>query len=576
MTRPHCTDETTRPRPFCGPPTLRRAGAGAGGLLAVALLVLAVPSGGAAELWNDPVGDVEVNVYGEAVPAPGEWGRSDLVGLELVEEDDRLRLVLRTDEPGEFSARTEFRFEQRPYALEWGVAEAPYARLVEVTEVGDAMVADLDVLLDGGLVAELPRVFLRDDAGAAPRAGSVLEGFRTEAQAVWLDGPDPEQGFFCCTVAASVEDAAGNGTYTVTQGGRSGGDALRIGSPLPFRAHNGGQARFVFDVAVEGTPGRNVTLSHTDVPTGWTVEHPTWPLRVPDDGRRMTQVMVEVPSGHVHGGAASFRLEATDGNASAWTELGVHHLRVAQPTEHHRTLWIHSRAEPGPTADLFRTAGYASGVAYMNTLLDDPGDQGMPVDSTESGFGGTTSNWSVCLDPGLLVGLHLDDNVTGTLEAVVRADRPHGSLTFDARVSHFGPGPSAGCDAAALREERTETVLATATPQTGEPGPFALELATARSEPIPFADGAALLLELEVSYEVPDSQAPGTLVLEGGSLFLPWLEVADETPEWRLEEPVQTVAPEGTPDPTPSRGSGSPLVAAGVLAVGAVAWWKKR
>ncbi|HJQ93990.1 MAG TPA: hypothetical protein VJ874_06895, partial [Candidatus Thermoplasmatota archaeon] len=265
------------------------------------MLVALVPHAGAVSLWTDPDGDVEAEVYGAPAPTAGDWGQADLLGLDIGEETDHIILSLQPAARADVAARTEFRVGGHPYALLWGMNVTPYARLHEVTPFGDSFVADLGASWAQGLVARIPRALLRDWAGSAPRAGTLLDGFETVATAASVDGPDPEQGFFCCTTAIAVKDTAGPGTYTIASGGRGGDGSLRIGSDQPFRAHNGGPARFVFDVWATGEPGRGILLYH-EVPEGWRLHLPPQRLSLPPEGRLEFQVMAEAPSRHVHGG----------------------------------------------------------------------------------------------------------------------------------------------------------------------------------------------------------------------------------------------------------------------------------
>lgn len=539
------------------------------------LLAALVPQVGAASIWADPEGDVETEVYGAPAPKVGEWGQADLLGLDLAEEADRLVLSLRPSAKADLAVRTEFRVGGHPYALLWGMNGTPYARLLEVTSFGDSFVAVLAASWDKDLVTSIPRALLRDWTGSAPRTGTVLDGFETAATAASLDGPDPDQGFFCCTAAVAVKDTAGPGSYTVTAGGGGGDGSLRIGSDWPSRAHNGGPARFVFDAWIAGEPGRSVSLGHGDLPEGWSLHLPPESLSIPSGGRLEFQVMAEAPSRHVHGSASSFIVQATDGNSSAWTELGVYPLRVPQPSGHHPTLSIHSRAQEGTSAGLFRNAGYPSGLAYMNTLQDDPADEGVPVDSTDSSFGGSVSRWSACLDPGLLIGVQLDGTRTGTLDLRLEAQRPHGNLTVSAALSRFGPGRSPGCDAAALRLDRNETVLAQAESVTLPPGQVHLDVATVHSQPVPAEPGAMLVLEVEVSFPIPDSQAPAPLALHGGTLDLPWLEYEEPAPEWAPGTPTESQAPQAIVSDAP-RTTASPAAPFAAALLGAGAWVLRR
>lgn len=534
------------------------------------------------EVLTDPEGDaVQQTVVGDLDEAPPS---ADLLSLHIAEVDRSLILDVRhagsEDEvTGADAVDTAIRFRYGTAHYLAVIGEGADLWRTDEAGVAQRHVAELPGRRDGvSAWIEVPYNEVTDLQGTPLQADARLQDIVVTSHARdAVQGPDPEQGFFCCTAWWTLHDRMPQNTtgdYRITSSELEPG--LRLWSDTPIRASNGGGDRMVFMMDAEhtGTAPVAVRFAADEVPTGWNVTGPEGVLTLQPGDQERFPVLVETASGHRHGGTERVQVRLT-GDVEATATLGIHYLTVAQPGGHHPQLLLHSQATEGGAIE---DAGYAPGRLWMNTLEDDTMDEQVPVDSTESGFGGTESRWSVCLAEGQRLGLALDQNGTGTLEVTLSAQRPYGAVALQGTLYHYGPGAPVDCDAAQYRQEREETVVAqileTAAQDVQGPTAFAAAVEPAIAS-VPQEDGAMLVLDLVATFDVPDSQLPGPLLLEpGGRLGLPLERYEDPAaditlPTWERpdqEEGSVDADPETPSEPTPAA-AWALLVALGAAAV---------
>lgn len=405
------------------------------------------------------------------------------------------------------------------------------------------------------LSASVPRTALVDRAGAPTFAGQPLSGFWASTEtlagsAAGLPGPGdraPDSGL--SEVAVPVR-------FGLRQEGHA-----RLSSPEPFRASNGEAATFRYRVVAENLrdgPDR-FQLAADRVPPGWAIRLPDGD--VPLDGRARTEleVFAEVPFAHSHGRLATFELRLaslTDEMAEGRLLLGILYTQPAQPAGHHETLTLHSRAGLGMARTIALALGSAGGgvEAYMNTLADDPSDEGHDVPPTYEGpvMLDTVSRytWMVPLSPTLGLGLDFDLRRTGEARIPFVAPGPLPGAVLSGSVRLLGngtPEPGAG---AALAEIAGAAAV--------DVGPAQATVLVATIRPLPEGDyvpqraGQNLWLELALTFARPDpATGPATPLLRpGGTVTLPLLEYSDTGPGGRAPTDAEAEAAAAAAPPT--------------------------
>lgn len=544
-------------------------------------MLVTAPGASSETVATDPEGDASHRTLaGDIDDGPAS---ADLVSLDIADAGDALLWTVMSaagaEEPGldEVDTTVAFRHGARAYLVVAG--EAIGLWITDAAGTQQRFVAELAGSRDGGtLMFRLPKDAVLDEAGAPLSTGALLDAIVVTTRARdEVQGPDPEQGFFCCTAWWTVHDRMpdeGGAGYRL--GDPENATGLRLWSEAPLRASNGGGDRIAYTVQASnrGQAATELELAVEDIPTGWNVSVPAGVLDLPAGGVQAFPVVVETPSGHRHGGTETFTVRTT-GAPSARVQLGIHYLDVPQPAGHHPQLFFHSQALEG---GVIEQAGYAAGRLWMNTAPDDPLDDEVPIDSTESSFGGQTARWSICLAEGLRLGLDLTDAV-GRLDVTLSAGRPYGDVQVEGAVYRYGPGPVATCDAASYRAERNETLVASIpTTDAADGGLRFVAPVHAEADRVAHDEGAALVLDLVATFTVPDSQAPGPLVVEpGGSITLPLEEFRDapdvRVPSWDATTPAPDAAPPGS---GPAPDAEAPAGWLGAVAVAAAAWLRRR
>lgn len=439
-------------------------------LATLLLLTMLLPApalaqdGTQAPLAEDPKGDTTLTPLGlPTQPGPGA-DDVDLTGLWLWEDPGafhvQLRLAHMDGEPGpdQPATYTYFTFDGTDFRVYQGRSsdnEAWFSSLSTRTGTGTfRYAAPLRSFYDvgAGLVwTDLPRDLLAGSSGALPGRGDSLTNVWASSFAVlghsttFNQPPLPAGALY--ELGDRVPDADGL-AVEVQFGGATGSGGLVLRTPTPYRASNGGDAVYVFDLEADnaGQAARELTLEAMHMPDGWNLTLPGDHVRLDAGTSVQFQAVLRTPFFHQHGTSKAFHLrlaDPADGNAWATLELGVHYLAVPQPAGHHDTVFLHTHPWAETAHYVNAPLGGTDGVLTFNTLEEDPEDSGQPLlaYSTSPVFGnvGDVYGWAGCLDPALALGLDLDEARTGTLSIPVKSGKPLLAATLQGRILYVPP-----------------------------------------------------------------------------------------------------------------------------------------
>ncbi len=524
--------------------------------------LLATPASLAA--WQDDAeGDASETVAGQELQH-GRTGAADLLSMDIAEDDE---FVTFTIAHAAVTSPYIIGMDQTEFTIHFARGELTYAavvRFIHFVNTGEYdyhgvlwadgphqdYVDELDVDGDGQqFVLKLPRHVLRDDQGSKPFAGQQLDSIFVEAR--------KNDRFFCinseCPVrtAGAVDRMPDEGyapPFEFQIGFEQVGD-IRLESKAPMRWSNGGATTFVYEVAVTNLADESDTLSlHAmDVPAGWAVAQQA-SIDIAPGTTEIIPYAVQVGESHAHGQDETFLLEARGLQGIGRIELGVHFAEIPQPTGHHAQVYLHTREVDENFA--FETIGAAAGYtvgaqAFMNTVDDFDGDEGIPVPGSKNGIGGDIDSaldgqvptygvvysWMIPLSPGLRVGLDvLDDVNEGTIN--LDFDVALGTVDVSGRLAviedgeadfNLGFDTEAGTTLATLQAESTESVS----------GKMSIPvLLDGEPQTLPFAADQEMVLFIDAFVNRPDAPlTPNTGVfLTGGELLLPLAEYHDSIP----------------------------------------------
>lgn len=527
-----------------------------------ALLLLLAPPPGAGQgnpegvrVFEDVRGDVALqNPSGTPVPVSGsQFDPIDLLAGDFKEDGDGFFATLWIAafpqggtgfEGGEVGLL--FRHVDVAYAVRFQMFNT---QVFGYLESDPSLSGELDYLTDlevttdpasGRLTAFIPRQVLGDRDGAPPFPGRQLEGFRGESRGFGFGGTFSINGVEASGVQASDSAASAEGlAFPVQSGVQQSGEAV-LYATRPFRASNGEAATFIFEVEAAnlGEDEAMYRLAASRVPAGWEVTFPQSQVRIDGEDSRSVPVLATVPFAHQHGRLASFLVELQDlrdaGNVGR-VELGLHYTDPPQPAGHHSTLILHSHAS-APFEQAVNTAfNFGGDYATMNTMEDDPSDDGVPVRGQFNSFssgGGFGFQWAIALSPRLQMGIDADLTRTGTISVPIGSSLPMPGAVLDGYLyvykveldeEGFFDGyeeillghvvPTAPVDIAATGTQTFETLI----------------VPDRAGDYIPYDPEANLVLVLNVSTSRPATftgpEAPS--LLPGGHLTLPLLEYAD-------------------------------------------------
>lgn len=541
-------------------------------LLLTALPVASQLDASAAPLAEDPAGDVAGNSFGTPAPGLGGFEDVDLTGLWLTETPTtfelRLRFAHMDGEPGpdQPSTYTHFTFdgvEHRAWLGRSADNEAWFGSIAARDGQGFfRTVGPLNARYDVAAAevwATIDRDLVQGPTGRSPGNGDVLTGvwavsWASLGHATSINDPTlPVKGYLL-DVGDRVPDDAGL-DVPIRYGGDVSSGGITLVASEPYRASNGAATTYVYDLeaANRGDVARSLVLEALHLPLGWNVTLPGSAVTLEPGATISFQVAVATTFAHDHGTSQAFHLrlaDPLDDSASAMAELGVHYLTVPQPAGHHDTLFLHSHPWSETAAYVNPPLGGTTGLMSMNTLEEDPEDAGIPV----IGYSWLASGvehygWSVCLDPGLAMGLDFDLSRLGQIALPVSSERPILGAVLSGRLLRVAPGMvTSSCFPSTYNDlEVTElaTVEATEPAQVGPAGTHTFETTItplADADRVPYEDGAHLVLELTVVADgVGIGGTGGVAIVPGGWLQLPLDEYADAVPMFS----GVTTAPDG-------------------------------
>lgn len=446
-------------------------------LLATFLLLttaLAFPLGAAQDvdppLAEDPKGDVTFTPIGLPTQPVSGADDVDLTGLWLTEDPDafhlRLRLAHMDGQPGpdQPATYTYLSFDGTDFRVYQGRSqdnEAWFSSLSSRTGSGDfRYLAPLRSYFDtaAGLVwTDLPRDLLAGSSGALPGRGDQVTGVWATAFAThghdtqFHQEPLPAGPLFHLGDRIPDTDALG---IEVQFGGARSAGGVHLATPTPYRASNGGDSVFVYDLEAsnDGDQARELQLTALHVPDGWNLTLPGDRVQLDAGSTVAFQAVLRTSFMHQHGTSKAFHLRLADpDDVGAWAELelGVHYLKVPQPAGHHDTLFLHTHPWAQTARLVNAPLGGTDGVLTFNTLDEDPEDSGQPLlaYATSPYYGNVDDyyGWAGCLDPALALGLQFDLARTGTISVPVTSGKPLPAARMQGRILYVPPSDMTYC-----------------------------------------------------------------------------------------------------------------------------------
>jgi len=566
-------------------------------LLAVCLLLPAARAQAAAPsppatLLTDATGDVSGSAAGQATPAQpaAAWSAVDLVALAVSEDPDAFTFNVTLAGLGGDQPRQDYGAVEVLFSYGGSEFDVHLYRSADNAAYFGSLYDDghyarsLPAMRDLG-ASHLATVVDRSDLvakdGRTPGRGETLDGIHVRSTAAAANtvstGNDP-----ATWIGDLMPDDGPGPSWTVLYHGHDGKGAA-LASDHPFRSSNGEATTHQFDVKASAEAAGRYRLSAEGIPPGWDVRLPGTLVDLPAGQPVAFTVLATVPFAHVHGSTASFTLRLAQEGGDGWAtlELGVHYTTVPQPAGHHSDLYLHSIQWSAAAQAVNPPLGGSTGELFMNTLQDDGGDYGVPVEGWASITAGKAAyHWVACLSPALALGLDFDLHATGSVKAPVKTTRPLAGAALEGRLVRLGPGaPMDSCSRGAWGDRKATTVatIASDSPKdlaaNGEATLDAVVRPTPAGDYVPYEDGAALVLELNVTADGPGIGGAGGVELQPGTwLNLPLLEYHDAVAVISGGNGTG-MAPGFVAEPAPAKKSPgpTPIVAAGALALVALA-----
>lgn len=514
-------------------------------LVAVLLLTMAMPvhaqaqATGVPDLLQDARGDVTLTLAdGTKVPDGDTRAHLDLLALSATEAVDSFTFTLRVaalaaeQRPitGDASYYIRMAHEDAEYQVQiqrrgpLGGGPAIYTGSIEEghkDHFGRVLEATPVIVNTGAdeLTVAVPRDRLLDLRGAAPFPGRSLA-----VHVVTASFPIFGNSEETLRVRDAMPDDGRPAALPVLLGDIQTGDAV-LAAPDPTRVSNGEATTHAFSVLARNLGANEAlfTLSVEGLPSGWQVTVPVPLLRIPAGGEANGTVLVTTPFAHEHGLYRSFKAVLTkegDAGSRGTATLGVRYTEVPQPAGHHDTLYLHGRGA---------SAGPLGSQATINTLQDDPNDDGMPITGSASCSDGPDLRrhfWLATLDPPLRMGLDFDLARTGTFEATVHAARPMLGARLSGHLVHEEFGVLATIAESGPQDLQRDATM-----------PVSLEVTPApEADLVPYLKDKNIFLALTLVSgpgQVPPGFCPDVLspsILPGAALRLPLLEYHDPLP----------------------------------------------
>ncbi len=507
-------------------------------------------------LVEDPAGDVQATFDGNAVPAPGQFTAIDLRSFAIREDPAGFVLDVQVEGLGDGlrpdwgNVQVRLTFDGVLFYVNFNRAQdsaAYFGSVIRVVEgEGYEFVRSIPVdrdLATGHLWLRLERQDLVGAGGQRPGRGDQLTELTVigSAAAGYMAQPQNQLGAgpWIPTWIGDIMPDDGAAPPVDVQFGGGDGEGASLEADEPFRASNGEATTYLYTLKAthrgDGTARYRVFLE--GLPAGWNATLPGALLDLPAGVPVEFPLYVTTTFKHEHGTAAAFQVHLHEQEGAGWAmaELGVDYLAVPQPAGHHPDLWLHSNYFSNAIGAVNEALGGTNGYASMNTLEDDPGDAHVPIVGMSSvgDVDSTTFRWSVCLEPGLRLGLDFDLSRAGAIELPIQTVRPLPGATLGGRLLHLAPGEPLSYCYPGNYADRDATILAELAGTPTEVAANSAATLTAAIQPLEAADyvpaqeGAALVLELELTVAAPGAWGNGGPKLAGGHLQLPLNEYHD-------------------------------------------------
>jgi hypothetical protein len=554
---------------------------------------------------QDPSGDVEGVLAGSApLPAAGTWTALDLLALNLTEDPAGFTFEVQLEDIGEDEARTDYGNTQVRltygectfYVNQYRSSDngAYFGNLIliqgETTSFVRGLRAERDLATER-IWTTVARLDLACD-GQVPGRGETF----TAVRLLTFSGAVGVLGSGVLMVGDAMPDEGEGATYEVRFGGGVAQGA-RLEAATAYQSSNGEAATYQFDLSAshDATADTRFRVFAENVPLGWNVTLPGEFVDLPASRPMLFPIYVETVFRHQHGHAESFQLhmQEVEGDRHATVDLGVHFLAVPQPAGHHSRLYVHSNDWSGTAGIVNAPLGGTGGYLTMNTLEEDPSDTRKPaigrseVVALNSGIGPASVGvsrfyWSVCLDPGLRLGLDFDLARQGTLQVPISSTRPLPGAHLTGRLLHLGPGDAPQYCSPFEYGDRETTVLAELDFGAQEIAPDGQATYSTAFQPLPASDylvaqeGSLMVLELTLTATgMPVGGTGGANLDPGAWLDLPLNEYLGALPIEMPAEGAPTV-PGFVPAAPASKDASAPAALAALAALAAGAFARRR
>ena len=471
--------------------------------------------------FDDPPGDVVVRPAGAASPDNPQVQSTDILGLDVVEEDHAWTFTLRVASFGQQGGTintytTDFTWDDANYRVwilrsRFDPSSQPLLRAQLQLADGEQYnkIIDLDAIEEGAsLTVRFEKLYIASLAGHAPVPGSELTNVLVTSRA--------DLNFGSVVPIQLLDTMEPGESIVYTKGGDANGHIV-LEPANPVRISNGGSGTFVYTVHVQnqGDVADTIELTITDIPDGWAAKvHPTY--TIPPKEEAPIVLIATLPFGHTHGGFSALTLNAKslrDPAVTASVRLGVVHTPIPQPAGHHAELYLHAAAAD---SGAFQTA-FPRTLTTMNTLSEHSEDlpEATPGGDFQSGAQQGPPTWRINLGPQLAMGLDFQTDATGSIVGKLLG-RTTGSSELTAELW-------------LIQGDEDKTLLATAPPASltldlQNPTDFAFTLTpTPESDFIQYAPGQNLQLRLALTTETPccPPQSSPAILVEGFEMKLP-------------------------------------------------------
>jgi hypothetical protein len=501
-------------------------------LFVVALLAVGVAS--AEVVLEDSLGDVEATVT--------NWNdQIDLIGLDLEETEKDIIFRLEIADPG--TSPDVFFFGSVNYWIGMDYGDNEW-RL----RINRGANIDTDVSWSGSLIQTngeqgsfgrgIPvEIDVNTLVATVPRGALYNENFQELSRDRQLENIQVTSGGREISVAdqrpINATDAMPDDGIGVDWIAKLG--PLQIGpailwSDTPYRASNGEETTYAFEVQLLSTETRDMNLRVENVPAGWNVILPV--ASVTSDNNAAIPVLAQVPFRHAHGLTETFSLIAENGVDYSELEMGVRYLDPAEVSGHHDTLYLHG--------------GYLGGFISVNGVVDMPSTSGFmstnPLDEFANGqtvhsnsgsvvcnFGDTQTCQRYYFRTQLFNGFDANVDEEGTLLVTVNFPAPVADAWAEATLHHRSFGDDGLSEVAALIGTRVEVG------QSNGDVTFSIPMkAQEEADYIVPAWGQSLELEIQIGYtgvantlNLAD-EAPLQVGIVGGEMKLPINDYHDD------------------------------------------------